>query len=237
MGNFFVPYLEMIGRNKLTILFIDYSLPDEEYSNQNKEKLKNNFNVEKIIDLKPDYDFKDNIDIIFVNGGLTDILIEKLYEYKQFQTIKNLVFEKDVVYIGESAGSDFAGDYKNYDLYEGFKRNYDLIQKYGEEVFEGLRIVNKMIVTHASKYRIRISEEGEYYKSPYSHQQCEDYIKTIKNLNDKNIDYETIGNNEALLVINDNYKKIVYDCSNFPVKELKLTEQEKKLQTKVKEKQ
>ena len=88
MGNFFVPYLEMIGRNKLTILFIDYALPDEEYSNQNKEKLKNNFNVEKIIDLKPDYDFKDNIDIIVVNGGLTDILIENYMNTSNFKQLK-----------------------------------------------------------------------------------------------------------------------------------------------------
>lgn len=175
MGNFFVPYLEMNKEKKLTVLFINYALPDEEYSNQNKEKLKSNFNVGEIIDLKPDYDFKDDIDIIFVNGGLTDVLIEKLYEYNQFETIKSLIFNKDVLYIGESAGSDFAGDYVHYNLYEGFERNYKLIEKYGEEVFEGLRIINKMIVTHACKYRVRISENGEYYKSPYSQKQCEDY--------------------------------------------------------------
>jgi len=104
MGNFFVPHLKMKDRKNLTILFVDYALQDEEYSNQNKEKLKSTFNVGKIIDLKPDYDFKDNIDIIFVNGGLTDVLIEKLYKYNQFEIIKRLVFGKDVLYIGESAG-------------------------------------------------------------------------------------------------------------------------------------
>ena len=66
MGNFFVPHLEMNKEKKLTVLFINYALPDEEYSNQNKEKLKSTFNVGKIIDLKPDYDFEDNIDIVFV---------------------------------------------------------------------------------------------------------------------------------------------------------------------------
>ena len=236
MGNFFVPHLEMNKEKKLTVLFINYALPDEEYSNQNKEKLKSNFNVGEIIDLKPDYDFKDDIDIIFVNGGLTDVLIEKLYEYNQFETIKSLIFNKDVLYIGESAGSDFAGDYVHYNLYEGFERNYKLIEKYGEEVFEGLRIINKMIVTHACKYRVRISENGEYYKSPYSQKQCEDYLKTIEHLKNKSIDYETIGNNEALLVLDDEYKKIIYDWSNFPIKELELTEHEKKLQAKVKQK-
>ena len=237
MGNFFVPYLEMKDKENLTILFVDYALPDEEYSNQNKEKLKSTFNVGKIIDLKPDYDFKDDIDIIFVNGGLTDVLIDKLYEYDQFKTIKKLVFDKNILYIGESAGSDFAGDYIHYDLYEGFKRNYNLIEKYGDKVFEGLRIINKMIVTHACKYRVRISEDGEYYRSPYSQQQCDDCLKTIDILKNKNIDYETIGNNEALLVIDNEYKKIVYDWSRFPIKELELSEHEKKLKAKVKENQ
>lgn len=233
MGNFFVPHLKMMDRENLTILFVDYALPDEEYSNQNKEKLKSTLNVGKIIDLKPDYDFKDTIDIIFVNGGLTDVLIEKLYKYNQYEIIKRLVFSKDMLYIGESAGSDFAGDYMNYNLYEGFERNYDLIEEYGDKVFEGLRILNKMIVTHACKYRVRVSEEGEYYRSPYSEKQCKDYLRTIEILNNKNIDYETIGNNEALIVNDESYKKIIYDWSKFPIRELELTEHEKKLKEKV----
>ena len=235
MGNFFVPHLEMDNKENLTILFVDYALPDEEYSNQNKEKLKSTFDVGKIIDLKPDYDFEDNIDIVFVNGGLTDVLIEKLYKYKQFEKIKNLIFDKDVLYIGESAGSDFAGDYINYNLCEGFERNYGLIEEYGDKVFEGLRILNKMIVTHACKYRVRLSEGGEYYKSEYSEKQYNDYLKTIEILKSKNIDYETIGNNEALLIRDNEYDKIVYDLSKFPVKELELTEHEKKLKEKVQE--
>lgn len=235
MGNFFVPYLEMENKRKLTILFVDYALPDEQYSNQNKEKLKSTFNVGKIIDLQPDYDFKDNIDIIFVNGGLTDVLIEKLYKYNQFKTIERLVFDKGILYIGESAGSDFAGDYIHYDLYVGFKRNYNMIEKYGDKVFEGLRIINKMIVTHACEYRVRISEDGEYYRSPYSYEQCNDYSKTIEILKNNNIAYETIGNNEALLVNGKTYKKIIYDWSKFPIRELELTEHEKKLKSKVQE--
>lgn len=231
MGKFFAPYLEI--NNKVTILFIDYALQDEVYSNQNKDMLKTCFDVEKIIDLKPDYDFKDNIDIIFVNGGLTDVLIERLYKYKQFQIIKNLVFDKDILYIGESAGSDFAGDYMNYNLYKGYKRNYNLIEKHGNKVFEGLRIINKMIITHACNYRVRISKDGQYYKSPYSNKQYNDYLKTIELLNKENIDYETIGNNESLLVNDNEYKKIVYDWSEFPIRKLELTEHEKKLQLKV----
>jgi len=120
-------------------------------------------------------------------------------------------------------------------LYEGFNRNYSLIEEYGEKVFEGLRIINKMIVTHACKYRVRISEAGEYYRSPYSQKQCDDYSKTIDILKNKNIDYETIGNNEALLITDDEYEKIVYDWSKFPIRELELTEHEKKLKEKVQE--
>lgn len=137
-------------------MFVDYALSDEEYSNQNKEKLKSTFSIGKIIDLNSDYDFEDNIDIIFVNGGLTDVLIEKMYKYNQIEKIKNLIFDKAALYKGESAGSDFAGDYIHYELYKGFKRNYSLIEEYGDKVFEGLSILNKMIVTYACKYRVRI---------------------------------------------------------------------------------
>ena len=235
MGNFFVPHLEIANKKNLTVLFVDYALPDEEYSNQNKEKLKSTFGIGKIVDLKPDYDFQDDIDIIFVNGGLTDTLIEKLYKYNQIEKIKNLVFDKEALYIGESAGSDFAGDYIHYDLYEGFQRNYSLIEEYGDKVFEGLRILNKMIVTHACKYRVRISENGEYYRSPYSKKQCDDYLKTVELLKSKNIEYETIGNNEALLVNDNKYEKISYDWSKFPIREVELTEYEKKLKEKVQE--
>lgn len=109
MGNFFAPSLKLDKHRKLTVLFISYALEDEEYINQNKNMLLSTFNIKKIIDLKPDYEFKDKIDIIFVNGGLADVLIEKLFLYNQFEIIKNLVFNKNVIYIGESAGSDFAG--------------------------------------------------------------------------------------------------------------------------------
>ena len=123
----------------------------------------------------------------------------------------------------------------NYDLYEGFDRNYSLIEEYGDRVFDGLRILNKMIVTHACKYRVRLSGDGEYYRSEYSEKQCNDYLKTIEVLKSKDIDYETIGNNEALLIIDNKYKKIVYDWSKFPIRKLELTDHEKRLKEEVQE--
>lgn len=124
------------------------------------------------------------------------------------------------------------GDYVHYDLFEGFVRNYSLLEKFGKNVFDGLRLVNKMIVTHACQYRIRRNEDGTYYRTPYD-KQYKDYLKTISILNKNKINYETISNNEALLVENENYRKLSYDWSKFPIKKLELTEHEKELQKKV----
>ena len=234
MGKFFLPHLNLDSKKELNILFITYALDNEEYMNQNKKMLLDNLNIKNFIELQPEYGFEDEIEVIFVIGGITDNLIEKLFEYKQFEKIKELILEKETIYIAESAGCDFAGDYINYDLYEGIPRKYSLLKKYGENVFDGLRLINKMIITHASEYRIRILNNGQYCRIPYSKKFVSDYLKTIALLDESNIEYETIGNNEALLIKDDNYEKISYDWSKFPIKEVELSEYEKKLQNQIK---
>ena len=53
-----------------------------------------------------------------------------------------------------------------------------------------------------------------------------DYLKILKA---NKIDFETIANNEALLITDNSYEKLKYDWSKFPIKKLELTEHEKKL--------
>ena len=71
-------------------------------------------------------------------------------------------------------------------------------------------------------------EDGSYYRSHYG-EQYKNYLKYLKILKTNNIDFETIANNEALLITDNTYKKLKYDWSKFPIKKLELTEHEKKL--------
>jgi len=233
MGNFFIPSLKLGNRKNLTCLFVGYALQDKTHIDMCKDVLRNSLPINKMIDLHKDYKFDDKIDIIFVNGGFTNDLIEKLYKFKQFNKIKNLVMNNDAIYIGESCGSDYAGDYSNYSLLPDFPTDDNIIKNYGKETYEGFKFINKLILTHACKYRVRKLEDGSYYRSHYG-DQYKSYLKYLKILKANKIDFETIGNNEALLITDNSYKKLRYDWSKFPIKKLELTENEKKLKEMVK---
>lgn len=235
MGQFFVPRLKF-NKTELTCLFVGYALDNEDHINMCKNVLKNNLPIKKLIDLQPNYDFNDDIDIIFINGGFTNDLLEKLCKYNQLEIIKNKIINEDVVYIGESAASDYAGDYSNYHLLKDFPQSEQLIKQYGKKIYDGFRFINKMIITHACQYRVRRLENGEFYRVPYG-DQYKTYLRDIKVLKRHNIDYETIANNEAILIEDNHYKKIKYDWSKFPIREIQLTEQEKKLKELVMSKQ
>ena len=228
MGNFFIPSLELANKKDLTCLFVRYALEDEIHINMCKRILTTCLSIKKMIDLSENYDFKDNIDIVFVNGGITNDLIEKLCKHNQLEKLKKLVIEDNAIYIGESCGSDYAGNYSNYSLLPDFPKDVNIIKKYGEKVYEGFKFINKFILTHACKYRVRRMENGSYYRSHYG-DQYKSYLKYLKILKANKIDFETIANNEALLITDNNYKKLKYDWSKFPIKELELTEHEKKL--------
>ena len=235
MGNFFLPSLDF-NRKDLTCLFVRYALQDEGHINMCKQVLKNCLPIKKMIDLDENYTFDDKLDIIFVNGGFTNDLIEKLCKYNQLEKLKKLVLEDNVVYIGESCGSDYAGNYIQYSLLPGFEKDENIIEKYGQEVYKGFGFIDKFILTHACKYRVRKLKDGSYCRSHYG-EQYKSYLRYLKILKTNKVDYETIANNEALLIEGNKYKKLKYDWSKFPIKQIELTEHEKKLKELVKAKE
>ena len=228
MGNFFIPSLEINNKKNLTCLFVRYALEDEIHINMCKEILSTCLSIKKMIDLSEDYDFKDKIDIVFVNGGFTNDLIAKLCKYNQLEKLRKLVIEDNAIYVGESCGSDYAGDYLSYSLLPGFSQDNDIVEKYGRDVYKGFRFINKLVLTHACKYRVRRLEDGSYCRSHYG-EQYKSYLNYLKILKANKIDFETIANNEALLIIDNSYKKLKYDWSKFPIRKLELTAHEKEL--------
>ena len=232
MGKFFVPKLNLDNKKNLTCLFIGYALQDKDHINMCKQVLLDNLPIEKFIYLDKEYDFADKIDIVFVNGGLPKDLISKLYQYNQFEKIKKLIYEQGAIYIGESCGSDIAGDYDNYSVLPDFPMDKELIVSYGSQIYNGFRFINKLVLTHACKYRVRKMDNDIYFRSHYE-DQYKSYLKYLRILKKAQIDYVTIANNEAILIENGTFKKLKYDWSKWPIKQIQLTEQEMKLKEKV----
>ena len=95
------------------ILFIPYARPSglthEQYNNQVKEVFKQiNLNI-------VDYHFENKIfdnlnkcDGIFIGGGNTFLLLNKLYEYNLISLIKNKI-DSGIPYLGTSAGTNICG--------------------------------------------------------------------------------------------------------------------------------
>ena len=136
-----------------TCLFCSYADEDaHSYIKREKNALSKVF--ENIIDLTPNYQFKDKIDCIFVSGGFNFELSYKLKKYNQFNKIKNLV-EKGVLYIGNSAGSVMAGVDFEFTLdYEPPRFELEIAtNKYG------FGFINNNILVHFSKYIFSVKQQ------------------------------------------------------------------------------
>ena len=208
----------------LTCLFISYALEnDESYINANKQALKNSFNIEKFIDLTANYTFNDKIDLIFVNGGNPNLLLERLHKYNQFKKIKELV-ASGILYIGESAGAIIAGDYQPHNLFLNIEKDMNLIKHYGNKFYDGFRFLNNFIAPHASKLKVvKLGNEfaREFYKTKSGSNKYSRYLNGIKQLKKHKYKYTTLGNNEVLLVLNNKEIKRTYNWSKFPILEVK----------------
>ena len=227
MAEHFLKKLEIDMNQHLKCLFVSYALEEDGYVNFSKRVLKKNFPNIDIVDLKNNYAFDEKIDVVFVNGGKVEDLIEKLLRFDQMDKLKKVISNCSV-YIGESAGCVLFGNYSRSDLFTQFKREPDLTKQFGESAYDGLKIVDKMIVPHVSEYRLRrIDGDERVYRSLYGakYQMVLDMIETLKR---NNVDFETIGNNEALM-INEKIEKLVYDWSNIPIIESELSKHEKEL--------
>jgi len=179
--------------NELTLAFIPTARDPYKITatvDPEKEKLKSmGFSI-KTVDLKNKSkeelrkDFKD-IDVIFVAGGNTFYLLEKVIESGFFELIKELV-EKGVVYIGSSAGSVLAGPDIN--ITEGFD---DRNEAPNLKTTDGLKLVDFIVLPHYG--------EGAYKeKTKKAYKQWKNSNYRIIPLTDK----------QAVIVIGDDYKVI-----------------------------
>lgn len=128
--------------------------------------------------------FKD-IDIIFVAWGNTFYLLEKIFDSGFDKIIKEFI-NNSKYYIGSSAGSVIAGS-----SIEIIKWIDNLSKTSNLESFEGLNLINKIILPHYGnkKYQEKINQ-------------------TLKNYSDFENDIIKLNDNQAIIVI-DNEIKII----------------------------
>jgi len=148
---------------------------------------------ENVVDLTPDFDFKQKLDCIFVNGGNAFDLIYKLKKYNQFDKIKTMV-ENGTVYIGNSAGSTICGD----DI--SFVNDFEppSIEMNLKDNCQGFGFVSNPILVEASKFTFS-KKWGLYINKSQWH----DYL--VYKIKQKNA--LKIGNN-AVAIVNDKNIKI-----------------------------
>ena len=131
-------FLEDIIKNPkgLNCLFIGYAEEDDnELESGGARRLK-----EKginLISLTKDYKFLDKIDIVFVRGGNTTRLVDKLREFNQYEKVESLVRTQNILFIGSSAGAILTGTDTSWTL-EAEPYDEDMIAKYGKDALKAV---------------------------------------------------------------------------------------------------
>lgn len=140
-------------------LLIGYADEDKDfYSESNTVFLEElGFNV---YHLDENYKFNDKLDMIYAKGGNVTQLLHYLRKYKQFDKIKELVLNENVLFAGQSAGAIVAGNETDWTL-SSEPYEYDLKQEFGENALNGFCFINKLIFVHASKFRFACGDEVE----------------------------------------------------------------------------
>lgn len=186
------------------------------YSEANTELLKNlGFNV---FHLDENYDFNDKLDMIFVKGGNVTQLLHYLRKFDQFDKIKDLVLNKNVLFVGQSAGAIVAGNETEWTL-ESEPYEFDLKLEFGKNALDGFGFINKLIFVHASRFRFPVTDEIEaagtskfkvmndfFYKA---------YLKERRENRQK--PFIVLKDNEAFLKDGDQEKIVKVNWSKYPV--------------------
>lgn len=177
---------EYFGNKKnKTCLFCAYADEDaHSYISREKKTLSKVF--ENIIDLTPNYNFRDKIDCVFISGGFNFELSYKLKKYNQFAKIKKLI-EDGVLYIGNSAGSVMAGvDFEFTLNYEPPRFELDIAtNKYG------FGFIRNNVLVHFSKYIFSVKKQALELENSYTN-----HLKVKL----KHPEYLTIPNNGVAIV-------------------------------------
>lgn len=171
----------------------------------------------RVVDLLPDYDFSDKVDIIYVRGGNTTKLIHYLRQFGQYERIADLVENHGALYIGVSAGSVLAGNDTEWTL-RTEPYPVDLKALYGKDALKGYNWINKMVFVHDSKFRFAYDDELQADGKLYRLRNTEIY-KEIKE--DKKLflpkSYISLGNNQVLIEKDGKRTLETYDWSNIPI--------------------
>ena len=183
------------------VLFVPYA--DKTYTtykNRIKEKLYSlgisKGNITEIT--KKTELFRFDFKLIVVSGGNSLRLIHYLKKYNQYDFIKELV-NKDIVYIGDSAGSVVVGnDVKYTESYEPF---LDKIEIEENEIYDSFNFVDKVILAHTTKKRLNHITNEVYDDELY----YDYYLKYKKPLEAK--PHISLGNNEFVFVDNGREEK------------------------------
>ncbi len=205
-----------INFNDNACLFVGYATENDEemYDSPAKEILKN-FGF-KLIDLTPNYNFKDKIDAIFVCGGNVTKLIDYLKRYNQFDKIKNLA-ANGALYIGNSAGSVLAGTDTAWTLES--EPYADITKIYGENALKGFGFISKLVFVHCTRYRMcrdyEMKDKNDIYRT-FDTDCYPAYLKDIKKY--KKHEFMRIGNNQVYFENGMDKKIITYDWRKIPIK-------------------
>ena len=183
------------------VLFVPYA--DKTYTtykNRIKEKLYSlgisKGNITEIT--KKTELFRFDFKLIVVSGGNSLRLIHYLKKYNQYDYLKELV-NKDIVYIGDSAGSVVVGnDIKYTESYEPF---LDKIEIEENEIYDSFNFVDKVVLAHTTKKRLNHITNEVYDDELY----YDYYLKYKKPLEVK--PHISLGNNEFVFVDNGREEK------------------------------
>lgn len=186
------------------------------YSEENTLFLQNlGFNV---FHLDENYKFKDKIDMIYVKGGNVTQLLHYLRKFKQFDKIKDLVLNENVLFAGQSAGAIVAGNETEWTL-ASEPYDYDLKSEFGEKALYGFEFIDKIIYVHASKFRFAWSDEIE--KAGRSDFKISNDFFYKAYLNERKLNkgkpFIVLKDNEVFIKNGDKEKKVKLDWSKYPV--------------------
>ena len=127
--------------------------------------------------------------------------------------------EKDVIYIGNSAGAILVGTDTEWTL-ESEPYEFDLKKVYGQNALHGYGLIDKLIFVHCTKYRMARGYEKEMYGGKEFRTLDTDcypaYREDLKKY--KKDEFIRIGNNQVYYINGEIRKIISYDWRNIPVK-------------------
>lgn len=211
-------YLKKFQKNAVgqNCLFVGYACEEdsEMYESSAKDRLADfGYNI---IDLVPNYDFKDKIDAIFVRGGNVTKLIDYLKKYNQFEKIKSLA-KGGALYIGNSAGSVLCGSDTAWTL--DSEPYADITKLYGKNALAGFGFVPKMVFVHCTKYRMSRSYEMQDKNDIFRTLDTDCYPAYLDDLKKYSKDeFIRLGNNQVYYENGNDKKVITYDWRHIKIK-------------------